>query len=250
LLAKLALRSHKWHRLKGGAHALHNYAGELGEKSNVATIRAAIGHLCGHFPLASAPWLVEKITPEEWGPRLAEERADAAKHFATPQKTKDVKLRMDSSPTFRMRRPAKRAKLTEPPDPASVVDLTYDEEEEESGSTSLIDELKYESSEEIKSELSDAANIHRSVVPSASTKAEPVGAPPSSLEASSASADEVAHFAASDSEASLADLLGILSNEELKALCKELKLRPNGTVSSIQVLIKIIADDTTVKRPH
>jgi hypothetical protein len=198
--------------------------------------------------------MVEPMPLESWGPRMAAERADAAMRFDKAQTPKDSKPRPVPPSTWWMRKPAKKSS---PPDPDEVIDLTG--ADDDNANTNLIDELKNEPLDENISS-SSAPHVGITLAPPAAVKAEPVdpsmpaAGPSSSLlaqvdtevgsssqiklepQASLASEPDMANFGATDSDATLPDLLGILSNGELKDLSREHKLRANGTVSSLRAV--------------
>jgi hypothetical protein len=241
----------------GGAHALTNYSKEIGDGFDDAPIRAAIAQICGQIPLGPGHWVVDDVQKEDWGPLLMAERADAARLFPKEEPRATPKFRLTSMNKIRLRklrRPRKRVKLSDAHNKSEVIDLTLDEEDEPS---TAVDSLETELAN-IKSEPADSA-LEDILVPGPSTtKTDPVevSTPTSELPRPSSSSaypsppassppvpsgikpdpepgplpEAFGNFGACVDDASLSDLLGVLTVPELKNLAQEYKIRASGRV--------------------
>jgi hypothetical protein len=132
LLVKMALRTHKWHRLLGNGLCLAKYAKEVGDGSGDACIRAALSQISGEVTLGRTPWMVEDLSDDQWANLLTAERLNAATLFPPPGPTQ-ITQRLENTPTRRKSRLARRKPRVSVPVPAGVeiIDLTSDVEDED-----------------------------------------------------------------------------------------------------------------------
>jgi hypothetical protein len=235
LLAKLALRSPKWHRLLGSKLSLSSYARELG--GDLGVVQAGLAQLCGLTDLETRCWVVQDVTPADWLDMIA---ADVARH-RTSTTAADT--------TTTKKRAGKAA--------AQPIDLTQDSDEEPAShdatmrppalTTRSISPIRQGSSEagpsRVKQEPSSPPPPYSPPVKMEDIKTEqqlgtamhidpraPVPIP--KPEAVPPLSPRRAVFALDVRKASLEDLLGVLSGPELKKLAKEQKLKLKGTVCS------------------
>jgi hypothetical protein len=246
LLAKLVLRSPKWHRLRGGPRTLAAYARELGGSSGA--VRAGLRQLCGRAPLGDHAWAVQDVPPAEWLDMIAADvakyDADTAAPASAKKKAKSniVDLTVDSDDEGGP--PDEDVPMRPPPRPPTS-SVVIKREQPEAGPSRIKLEpttppptylaaptrVKIECEEPtLEGPVQTAARLENPERKQARQASPPH--PPRN-----------ASFAQDDNVASLEDLLSVLSGSELKTLARDHKLKATGKVAYMVLTFGPAADD-------